>query len=96
MSPFAQSLAPPAPSPQPDETLARLVESRMKQTSHFALQSVRCELHQGTAVLHGVLPNASLKQLAQDLARQTQGVRRIINQIVIAPWEASDEEHRRL
>ncbi len=76
------------------EIIAHVVEDRLRQDSHAALRSITCEYHAGTATLRGTLPSVHLKQLAQDLALQTRGVRRIVNRIEVAPWEASDEEHR--
>jgi osmotically-inducible protein OsmY len=91
--PLSSADQPALQAPQ-EECVARLVESRLQQSSHSALRSVTCEFHTGTATLRGAVPTFYLKQLAQTLARQMQGVKQIVNRIDVEPWEASDEEHR--
>jgi osmotically-inducible protein OsmY len=93
--PFAKESVLPSPQNEPqEECVARLVESRLRQSGYSGLWSVTCEFREGAATLRGAVPSFYLKQLAQALARQTEGVRQVINRIDVAQWSAGDDERR--
>ena len=61
-------------------------ESRLRRSGYLALRDVSCDAHEGMLRLRGHLPSYYLKQLAQEIAFEVEGVRGVINQIeVIAP-----------
>ena len=68
--------------------LAELAESRLRSNPYLALKNVSCEIapEGGVLVLRGCLPSYYLKQVAQTVVAQLEGVRRIDNRIqVVAP-----------
>jgi len=71
----------PATVPAMGETAP--AESSLRNSAYLALRRVRCEVHQGTAVLHGRLPTFFLKQMAQTIVARMEGVNEIINQIEV-------------
>ena len=62
------------------------VECRLHQSSYKVLSRVCCEFHieSGVLLLSGSLPSYYLKQLAQELVLDLEGVRQVNNQISVA------------
>ncbi len=58
---------------------ASLVVARLRRSGYPFLWGVKCEVREGVAVLSGTVPTFHLKQLAQELASHTPGVRQIQN-----------------
>jgi osmotically-inducible protein OsmY len=66
--------------------IAAAAEALLRQSSYLELRSVSCEFHQGMLTLRGRVPSYYLKQLAQALLRQVEGVCHLNNQLdVVAP-----------
>lgn len=57
----------------------------MKCRQQPGLSDVDCEFHEGIAVLRGLVPSYYMKQIAQERAKQIQGVEQVINQLVVKP-----------
>lgn len=53
------------------------------RSSHPAIRRVHCFVRDGVAQLEGRLPTFHQKQLAQEIVRHTEGVRRVENRIVV-------------
>jgi osmotically-inducible protein OsmY len=71
-----------------------LAESRLRRSAYLALQHVSCEFRAGVLTLRGRLPSYYLKQVAQAVVAEVEGVERIDNQIEIVartPPPASGE-----
>ena len=66
-------------------TLARQVESRLRESRYASLQDVICEECDGAFRLRGSLPSHYLKQLALEAARTLAGARPIVNEIQVVP-----------
>jgi osmotically-inducible protein OsmY len=68
---------------------AERAEARLRSNPYLALKNVTCEDASGgggVLVLRGCLPTYYLKQVAQTVVAQVEGVRRIENQIqVVSP-----------
>jgi osmotically-inducible protein OsmY len=62
---------------------ARLVEDRMRWSGYPFLWKVRCELREGVLLLTGTVPTLRLKQIAQEIASHTAGVRLIENRVQV-------------
>ncbi len=60
---------------------ASLVAARLRRSGYPFLRSVKCEVHSGVMVLSGSVPTFHLKQMAQELASHTPGVRQIENRL---------------
>jgi osmotically-inducible protein OsmY len=69
--------------------LAERVEARLRSNPYLALKNVSCQSPDsedgdgGCVVLHGCVPSYYLKQIAQTVVGQVEGVRRIDNQIQV-------------
>jgi osmotically-inducible protein OsmY len=62
------------------------VERRLERSGYSALSRVRCEFHRESGVVHlgGAVRSYYLKQLAQELVVDVDGVRGVKNQIDVA------------
>lgn len=62
------------------------VEQRLGSSGYLALRRVRCECDGDVLSLRGCVPSYFLKQVAQAIAGDTAGIRRVDNQIqVLSP-----------
>jgi osmotically-inducible protein OsmY len=59
------------------------VERRLRETTYSSLSLVTCEYTEGVIILRGEVPTFYLKQLAQTIARQTDGVHHVANHIQV-------------
>ena len=57
------------------------VMAALQQSPYGSLRRVRCEMHEGMAVLHGKVPTFYLKQLAQELVKKIDTVELVVNRI---------------
>ena len=65
------------------DDVARCAERRL-QASHYApLRSIRCEYHEGVLVLRGRVASFYLKQMAQELVRNLDGVDVLANTVEV-------------
>jgi osmotically-inducible protein OsmY len=64
-------------------SIAEGVASRLRRSGYPTLANVSAEVHKGTLVLHGRLSTYYLKQVAQTLAAQVDGVEEVINRIEV-------------
>jgi osmotically-inducible protein OsmY len=67
--------------------LVERAENRLRSNPYLALKNITCsQAGDGALVLRGCLPSYYLKQVAQTVVGQVEGVRRVDNQIqVLAP-----------
>ena len=59
------------------------VEARFRRAGYLALRDVACDVRAGTVRLQGHLPTYYLKQVAQQVAGEVEGVRAVLNQIEV-------------
>ncbi len=59
------------------------VEQRLGSSGYLALRRVRCECDGDVLSLRGCVPSYFLKQVAQAIAGDTAGIRRVDNQIQV-------------
>ena len=59
--------------------VAKTAEKRFQSSPYVALRSIVCEFHEGVLVLRGQVPSYYLKQLAQELVRDLDGIGVIVN-----------------
>jgi hypothetical protein len=62
-------------------TIDREAECRLRRSGYLALRDVSCDVRAGVVRLRGRLPTYYLKQVAQAVVAEVEGVRRIINLI---------------
>lgn len=62
---------------------AREAERVLRQSGYVALRRVQCEWQNGVIALGGKVPSFFLKQMAQTLVSQVEGVRRVENRIKV-------------
>jgi osmotically-inducible protein OsmY len=63
--------------------VADRVVRRLRQDQCLRNRDVTCEFHEGVLILRGCLPTYYLKQLAQTLAAQVDGVQQLDNRIEV-------------
>jgi osmotically-inducible protein OsmY len=63
------------------DRITRLAEERLQNSPYSALRTVSCEYYEGVLILRGRLPTYYLKQLAQEVMREMDGVLEIANQV---------------
>jgi phosphocarrier protein len=56
----------------------------LRKSPYFALRDVCCAYHDGVLTLRGFLPSYYLKQLAQSMVGDVEGVLRVVNEIEVA------------
>ena len=64
------------------------IQRELIENPHYQIRRTFCTYHDGVAVLHGYVRSYYMKQVAQSVVGQMEGVARVINQIQVAP--ASD------
>ena len=62
---------------------ADLAERCLRSNPYLALKNISCDLLDGVLVLRGCLPTYYLKQIAQEVVADLEGVKRIDNQIQV-------------
>ncbi|WP_406695619.1 BON domain-containing protein [Singulisphaera sp. Ch08] len=86
LSPLPDRELPAAPRACLEASFGREVERRLRGSGYLALRGLSCELHAGIARLRGRVPTYYLKQVAQAIVSEIDGVRQVINQIeIVAP-----------
>ena len=77
-------LAAPAHA-QPDELLATAVHEALAEDRRVDAQQVRVEAKEGTVRLIGEVDTDQEREAAEKVARRVRGVRRVENQLTVAP-----------
>lgn len=85
---------PPAEAQQTEASKERLAvsseaQSRLRMSAYRALHFVSCEFHEGVLSLRGRVPSYYLKQVAQTLICQVEGVGQVNNRLEVAAPAAS-------
>lgn len=63
--------------------IAEIVSERLAESSYFVLRNVWCDFHEGVLCLRGKVPSYFLKQMAQTIACQVDGVEECMNRIEV-------------
>ena len=61
--------------------IAEAALGRLHRSSYTALRGVGCSFRDGLLELHGILPSHYLKQVAQNLVSDVEGVTTVVNRI---------------
>jgi osmotically-inducible protein OsmY len=71
--------------------ISNLAESRLHRTTYRGLKHVSCEFHEGLVILSGRVPTYYLKQIAQTIVGEVEGVGQVVNRLeVVYPSSSSD------
>lgn len=81
--------------PRQDARVAELAAGELHRSSYLDLRGVRCSCREGVLTLRGRLHSFYLKQVAQTLVRELPDVRRVENDIEVAPGPANDSARTR-
>jgi osmotically-inducible protein OsmY len=65
--------------------IAASVSERLSNSPYFRLRTVWCDYHEGVLCLRGRVPTYYLKQVAQTIACQVEGVEECMNRIEVGP-----------
>jgi len=60
-----------------------VAESRLRNSQYAALKHVWCEYCDGVLILRGRLPSHYLKQVAQSLVQDLEGILGVLNEIEV-------------
>ncbi len=71
--------------------LLHRVDSALKESPHLAGRHLIPETNEGEVILRGTVDSYFQKQMAQEVLRNVEGIRRILNQLEVAP-----DRHRHL
>jgi osmotically-inducible protein OsmY len=63
--------------------IAAEVSNRLCESAYFRLRNVWCDYHEGVLCLRGRVPSFFLKQMAQTIACQVEGVEECLNRIEV-------------
>lgn len=66
-----------------DAAVVETAEKRFRASSYVALRSIVCEFHEGVLVLRGRVTSYYLKQLAQEMVRDLDGIGAILNVVEV-------------
>ncbi len=66
-----------------DRAVERQLDACLREYFFFATQRVNLECHDGVVVLRGHVSTFHEKQMAQELARRVEGVRIVVNRLVV-------------
>lgn len=79
-----------------DDDPSQLVAARLRHSGYPFLWGLSCRFSQGVLSLSGTVPTFHLKQVAQELAMHTPGIREVRNEVNVtgswrpaAPWCAA-------
>jgi osmotically-inducible protein OsmY len=64
-------------------SVAEGAEGQLRSNAYLALKNVSCDYHDGVLTLRGCLPSYFLKQMAQTAVARLDGVRQVVNEIVV-------------
>ena len=59
-------------------------QSRLRESGYHELHPVSCDFHEGVLSLRGQVPSFYLKQVAQTLIHQLEGVEEVNNRLEVA------------
>jgi osmotically-inducible protein OsmY len=65
----------------PGDGVVLAAEARLRKSAYVELRRVACEYHEGALTLHGRVSSYYLKQLAQSLVSELEGVLELNNQL---------------
>jgi osmotically-inducible protein OsmY len=63
---------------------ADLAERALRNSPYLVLRNVNCDFRDGVLTLRGCLPTYYLKQVAQAVVANIDGVRRVVNEIAVS------------
>jgi hypothetical protein len=63
--------------------MGRIAEDRFRHSGYFELRNVSCDFHEGVLTLRGRVPSYHLKQLAQAIACELEGILELNNQLEV-------------
>ena len=74
-----------------ERRIEEAAESQLRRSGYLVLRDIGCTCREGVVTLRGCLPTYYLKQIAQHVVTELEGVCGIINQIeVLAPSRRDD------
>jgi osmotically-inducible protein OsmY len=75
--------APASCPPTPALAIPQIAEHRLRNSSYWAVRTVSCDYHEGVLILRGRVSAYYLKQVAQTVVREMDGVQEINNFIEV-------------
>jgi osmotically-inducible protein OsmY len=66
--------------------LGKIVEDRLRHSDYLELRNVSCDFHEGVLTLRGRVPSYHLKQLAQAIVSEFDGVFQLNNYLEVVQF----------
>jgi len=82
-----------APRTTLPEQIRRIAEERLRNSPYAALRMISCQYHDGVLILYGRLQTHYLKQVAQSIMTDLDGVLEIANRIEVVRRPYSLQSH---
>lgn len=68
---------------QEDDDLRIAAMKRLQSSGYAVLRRLQCEVTEGVVIVHGVVASYFLKQMAQTLIQQLDGIQRVTNLVEV-------------
>ena len=65
--------------------VAEAAKRRLRRDTYLFNKQITCEFHEGVLILRGSVPTYYLKQVAQALVAEVEGVQDVVNKIDVSP-----------
>jgi osmotically-inducible protein OsmY len=73
---------------QAERSVQHELDARLREYLFHAGRQVSCEFHEGVVILRGHVGSFHDKQMAQELARKVDGVKIVVNRLVVDSFAA--------
>lgn len=84
-------------SPATDQHIAKVLRERIRWDSRISSRDLRVLVHEGQAILSGMVDRPFRRNAAIEVARSTEGVHDVVDQIIVpAHYERSDEDLQKI
>lgn len=81
----------PSASFAEDKRLANCIRQALGESGYSVLQEVGVAVHEGAIVLRGTVPTFFMKQMAQEIAKASSGVKSLTNRLAVRTVETALE-----
>jgi hypothetical protein len=74
--------------------MEKMAEDRLRNSAYLELRTISCDIHEGVITLRGRVPSYHLKQLAQALLHEIEGILELNNQLDVVASGDARQSHR--
>jgi osmotically-inducible protein OsmY len=70
-----------------DDGLRSAALKLLQSSGYAALRRLQCQVTEGVVIVHGIVPSYFLKQMAQTVIQQLDGIQRMTNLVEVRQWD---------